>query len=157
MYIEPDLAFDNSFRVHRVGVDICWNRNETYRFLVLNCPVVGYDYITERAPVLRTWSKVTDDCREDTALYCASDSSNPTKRQDSRREFWTKFPDLLTVVGFGSEYDFLMIREHSLLFTLYASVSTDLVRRSLGTWKCTISNRNGSTSVLTTISICGEF
>lgn len=155
-YIEPDLAFNRSFRIHRVGVDICWDRNETHAGLVLNCPVMGYDYLTERAPVVRTWSKVTDNCREDTDLYCASDSSNPRKDYDSAPEFWSKFPGLLRVVGFGLDYDFLMIREHSLVFTLTSDVSIDLARRSLGTWKCTLSNRNGSTSVLTTISICGE-
>ena len=160
-YTEPFFSLPGSFRVHRVGVDICLDPNETYALLILNCPVEGYNYITERAPVVRTWSKVSDDCEENTVLYCAPDSSNPAMPADIRPEFLAEYPELIGVVGFGLDPGVdqevnIGIREHSLLFIPSLS-DIDLARRSLGTWNCTISNRNGSASALTTVSICGVF
>ena len=80
---------------------------------------------------------------------------------DIRPEFLAEYPELIGVVGFGLDPGVdqgvnIGIREHSLLFIPSLS-DIDLARRSLGTWNCTISNRNGSASALTTVSICSVF
>ena len=69
---------------------------------------------------------------------------------DIRPEFLAEYPELIGVVGFGLDVEVNFMREHSLVFIPSPS-DIDLARQSLGMWNCTISNRNGSASALTTV------
>lgn len=148
-----------------MGVDICLDPYAPLGFqqVVLNCPVVGTDYLKERAPVIRTWSKVTED-GENIVLFSAPDSENPLPNYFNFN-FLQRFPDSVIglgsgpiLLGFGITIEESMIRDHSLIF--FANFTNDFepedMLAALGTWICTVSNSSGSDTALTTLSICGK-
>ena len=154
-----------TIRVYRVGVDVCLDPYTPSGFqqVVLNCPVVGTDYLKERAPVIRTWSKVTED-GENIILFSAPDSENP-RPYYSDSDFFNHFPELHLDSGsgpitlaFGITVEEAMIRDHSLIF--FANFTIDFepddLLGVLGIWSCTISNSSGSDTALTTLSLCSK-
>ena len=155
-----------TLRVYRVGVDVCLDPDTPLGFqqVVLNCPVVGTDYLKERAPVIRTWSKVTED-GENIVLFSAPDSENPFPFY-FHSDIFNHFPELQIfesrsgpiTLGFGFTMEERMIRDHSLV--IYVNFTIDFepddFLGALGIWNCTISNSNGSDTALTTLSLCSK-
>ena len=154
------MTREEILQVSRVGGEICFDPylHSGHQQVILNCPVIGTDYITETAPVIRTWSKVTEDGMEH-MLFSAPDAENPIPNFLDINLF-SYFNDILSgdgsvSLGFGVNVEEYMIKPHSLIF--YANVAElDPDDIAFGTWKCTVSNSSGSDSVLTTLSICSK-
>ena len=152
-------------RVYRVGMDVCLDPyTPGTKLVVLNCPVVGTDYLKERAPVIRTWSKVTED-GENIVLFSAPDSEDPLPYY-LHSDIFNHFPELHLLdsgsgpitLAFGTIVEQAMIRDHSLIFFTNFTIDSepDDLLGALGIWNCTISNSSGSDTALTTLSLCGK-
>ena len=154
------MAREGILRVFRVGGDICFDPYLHFGFqqVILNCPVIGTDYITETAPVIRTWSKITEEGTEH-AIFSAPDAENPVPNFLDINLI-ANFEDLLLGEGsvslaFGVSIEKYMIKPQSLIFSVNLT-ELDPDADAFGTWKCTVSNSSGSDSALTTLSICSK-
>ena len=159
--VEPDLmAREGVLRIFRIGGEICFDPylHFGHQQVILNCPVIGTDYITETAPVIRTWSKVTEEGTEH-VLFSAPDAENPVPNFLDINSI-SYFEDLLLGEGsvslaFGIINEKYMIKPHSLIFSVNLT-DLDPDDTAFSTWKCTVSNSGGSDSALTTLSICSK-
>lgn len=119
--------------------------------MALNCPVIGGYNET----FTRTWSKVTDD-GENVILFSALNTETPG--YENARDFYERFPGSERFVRFGIELSSVNLTSHSLLFNASLVGNREVLGLSqvFGTWNCTVSNRNGRDSVLTTILLTND-
>ena len=155
------MAREGIIKISRVGGDICFDPYLRFGFqqVILNCPVIGTDYITETAPVNRTWSKFTEEGTEH-VLFSVPDAENPIPNFLDINSI-DYFNDNLfgggsVNLGFGVNIEKYMIKPQTLIFSATNVAELDPDDAVFGTWKCTVSNSSGSDSALTTLSICSK-